>query len=97
MNWSVYIIKCRDNKLYTGITKNIEKRVKDHNAGRGCRFTKYRWPVELLYKEYCTDYSSAREREVAIKKLKRQEKIDLIKSNCQVLRQLKCLLFACIF
>ena len=78
--WFVYIIECRDKKLYTGITLDVEKRIKKHNSGKACRFTKYRCPVKLLFKEEQPDKSSARIREIEIKKFKRVEKIELIKS-----------------
>ena len=55
MPWFVYIIECSDGKFYTGISNNVERRVKAHNNGSGGRFTKYRRPVELLYtEEYST-------------------------------------------
>ncbi|MCK4810384.1 MAG: GIY-YIG nuclease family protein [Candidatus Omnitrophica bacterium] len=47
MIWYVYIIRCRDNTLYTGITNNLKRRIREHNSGKGCRYTKCRWPVEL--------------------------------------------------
>ncbi len=77
-NWFVYIIECKDKKLYTGITLNIEKRLAEHNKGVGCRFTKYRRPVKLLFKEFCLDKSLARKREIEIKELRRAEKIALV-------------------
>jgi len=77
-NWFVYIIECKDKKLYTGIALDVEKRVAEHNKGLGCRFTQYRWPVKLLFKEFHPDESSARRREIEIKELKRSEKLKLI-------------------
>ena len=79
--WFVYIIECKDKELYTGITLDVEKRVAKHNKGLGCRYTKYRWPVNLIYKEAQTNKSCAIKRELEIKRLKRAEKLKLIKNN----------------
>ena len=78
MCWYIYIIECNDGKLYTGITNNLERRVKEHNSGNGCRFTKYRIPVKLLYSEETSGRPEALKREARIKKLPRQEKFELI-------------------
>jgi len=79
--WSVYIIKCSDSKLYTGIASNVKRRVDEHNKGYGCRFTKYRYPVILTYQETCGSKSAARYRELEIKKLRKEEKLELIASK----------------
>ena len=71
MNWYVYIIECRDDKLYTGITTNVEQRIKEHNSGKGCRFTKFRGPVKLLYKKKFSDRKEAGRKEREIKGLSR--------------------------
>lgn len=76
--WYVYIIKCFDDTLYTGITTSIEDRINKHNEGKGAKYTRYRRPVELLYFEKQKDKSSATKREIAIKKLSRKEKLMLI-------------------
>jgi len=81
MPWYVYIIECKDSKLYTGITNNLDKRIKAHNCGNGGRFTKYRAPVELLYSEDCLNRPAALKREVQIKRLERIEKLALIKTS----------------
>lgn len=81
MSWYAYIVECNDGKFYTGITNNIEKRVKAHNGGTGCKFTRSRNPVKLLYREECQDKSQALVRECQIKKLPRIEKITLIESR----------------
>jgi len=78
-NWSVYIVQCRDGRLYTGISNDVDKRVAIHNKGKGCRFTRFRYPVVLLHQECCGNQSIARRREAEIKKLSRQEKLRLIK------------------
>ncbi|MDP2922608.1 MAG: GIY-YIG nuclease family protein [Candidatus Omnitrophota bacterium] len=76
--WFVYIIECKDGKLYTGITNNLENRIRQHNRGRGCKFTKYRIPVKLLYREKCVTKSKALRREAAIKSLAREKKLEII-------------------
>ena len=78
--WYVYIIEGIDGKLYTGITNNFARRLKEHNSGHGGRFTKFRGPFKLQYKEDLSDRSAALKREFAIKKLKRAEKLALIRS-----------------
>ena len=76
--WNVYIIKCRDGKLYVGIAQDVEKRVKLHNKGLACRFTKYRNPVILLYQEAHDSKSSARLREIEIKGFSQKKKLEII-------------------
>ena len=77
-SWFLYILKCRDGSLYTGITTDIDKRVTAHNEGRGARFTSGRTPVKLLYYEKQEDRSKATKREREVKKLTRQQKLALI-------------------
>lgn len=76
--WYVYIIECRDGKLYTGITNNLDNRIKQHNRRHGCRFTKFRIPVELKYSEIHPSKLSALKREVEIKGWKKERKLELI-------------------
>lgn len=76
--WVVYILECRDGTLYTGITDNLDRRLKAHNAGKGAKYTRGRGPVRLRYWERCADHSAALRREAGIKRLKRQEKWALI-------------------
>lgn len=78
MNYT-YILRCGDGSLYTGWTNNLEKRLEAHNAGRGGRYTRSRLPVKLVYYESFDTKNEAMRREVAIKKLTRQEKEKLIK------------------
>lgn len=77
MNYT-YILKCSDGSLYTGWTNNLEKRVADHNAGKGAKYTKGRRPVELAYYEAFETKEEAMKREYAIKRLSRTEKNALI-------------------
>lgn len=77
MNYT-YIVKCKDGTLYTGWTNNLEKRIKDHNDGKGAKYTKARLPVELVYYETFGTKEEAMSREYAIKQLSRKEKEELI-------------------
>ncbi|MBU0709590.1 MAG: GIY-YIG nuclease family protein [Candidatus Omnitrophica bacterium] len=78
MLWCVYIIQCKDSKLYTGITSNLKRRIREHNSGSGCRFTRRRVPVTLLHDEKFTTRSEALKREARIKTFNRQGKLELI-------------------
>ncbi len=79
MAYRVYILKCADETLYTGITTDIMRRVEEHNSSdKGAKYTKLRRPVELVYSEESENRSSASKREYAIKKLSRLEKLELI-------------------
>lgn len=77
MNYT-YILRCKDNTLYTGWTNNLEKRIEAHNAGKGAKYTKARLPVELVYYEEFETKEAAMQREYAIKKLTRRQKNVLI-------------------
>ena len=83
-NWHVYILRCKDGSLYTGITTDVQARLETHRSGKGAKYTRGRGPLELVYTETCADKSEALKREHAIKALSRQEKIDLISKmeNC---------------
>jgi len=78
MPWCVYIIECKDKKLYTGITNDLVRRIKEHNSGYGCRFTQYRRPVKLVYRKEVATTSEALKLEARIKGLTREKKIGLI-------------------
>lgn len=78
MNY-VYMLLCADGTLYTGWTNDIKKRIKSHQSGKGSKYTKYRLPVELAFKEDCLTKSDALKRECFIKKMTRKEKYELIK------------------
>ncbi len=75
--WYVYLIKCNDDTLYCGITNNLENRIKTHNLKKGAKYTRSRTPVFLYYFEKFDDKNSALKREIQIKKLSRQNKIEL--------------------
>ena len=76
MNYT-YILECKDGTLYTGWTNNLEKRVKDHNEGKGAKYTKARRPVTLVYYEEFESKEEAMKREYAIKQMSRSEKLKL--------------------
>ncbi len=78
--WAVYIVRCADSSLYTGIAKNVEERINLHNAGRGAKYTRSRRPVELVYFESVDNRATALRRELAIKRLERDDKKKLIES-----------------
>lgn len=80
MNYT-YILKCKDNTYYTGWTNNLEKRIKDHNDGKGAKYTKPRRPVVLAYYETFETKEEAMRREYAIKHLTREEKEKIIKEG----------------
>ena len=80
MNYT-YIVKCRDGSLYTGWTNNLEKRIEDHNAGRGAKYTKARRPVVLVYMEEFPTKQEAMKREWEIKRLSRKEKLSMIENS----------------
>jgi len=77
--WFVYIIECQDKSLYTGITNNLEKRFKDHLAGKGGNYTRSHKPKKLIYKEVVSSRSAALKREYQIKRWPREKKLHLIK------------------
>lgn len=76
--WYVYILECSDGTLYTGITTDLDKRLKTHNNGKGAKYTKARLPVVLKASFEAKDRSSASKEEYRIKQLTRKEKIELI-------------------
>ena len=76
--WKLYILRCGDGSLYTGITTDVPKRLEAHRSGKGAKYTRGRGPLELVYREECGDHSSALKRELEIKALTREEKEKLI-------------------
>ena len=79
--WRVYIILCSDNTLYTGISNDVARRLREHASLRGARYFRGRQPRQLVYLESGHDRSSASKREAAIKKLRRSDKESLIRSG----------------
>jgi predicted GIY-YIG superfamily endonuclease len=78
--WKLYILRCGDGSLYTGITVDVEARLAQHREGTGAKYTRGRGPLELVYVEDCEDHSQALKRELAIKALSKNEKQALIQS-----------------
>lgn len=75
--WFLYILRCGDGSLYTGITTDVEARLDMHRSGKGAKYTRGRGPLELIYTEPCGTRSDASKREWAIKNLTREEKMQL--------------------
>ncbi|MFM8952718.1 MAG: GIY-YIG nuclease family protein [Planctomycetaceae bacterium] len=78
MPWTVYILRCRDGSLYTGITNDLPKRLKAHAAGKASKYTRSRLPVQVAYRESRRSRSAALKREAAIKRLHRRAKLELV-------------------
>ena len=76
----VYILRCKDNSLYTGWCKNLERRLKLHNEGKAAKYTRAKGPCKLVYFEEIDSKSEALKREIAIKKLSKAKKEDLVRS-----------------
>lgn len=74
MNWVVYMLECADKSLYTGITTNLERRLAEHEAGKGARYTKGRGPFRLVYSETCAGRAEATRRETTIKLMDKAKK-----------------------
>lgn len=81
MNWTVYILKCADGTLYTGITNDLDARIVKHENGTGAKYTKGRGPFEVIYQEKFENRSEASKRELAIKALSRSDKLELLKNS----------------
>lgn len=76
--WTVYILQCGDGTLYTGITDDLERRLRAHVSGKGAKYTRGRGPLILRYQEKYPDKGSALKREYALKQLSRTEKLAII-------------------
>ncbi len=81
MGWIVYILRCADDTLYTGITNDLNARLLKHERGKGAKYTKGRGPFEVLFKEIYTDRSGALKKELHIKSLDKSKKLQLIAGN----------------
>jgi len=79
-SWSVYILRCSDGTLYTGITNDLNKRIESHANGQGSKYTRSRLPVDLVYDEQAENRSEATQRELEIKKLSRKEKMKMVRA-----------------
>lgn len=79
--WKLYILKCGDGSLYTGITVDVQERFRRHCKGTGAKYTRGRGPLELVYTEECGNHSEALRRELKIKAMSRAEKLGLIQKK----------------
>lgn len=79
--WYVYILRCADDTLYTGISTDVEKRLQAHRTSRGAKYTRSRCPLTLVYREVCGSHSQALKREYQIKSMTRAEKLRLIEQG----------------
>ncbi len=77
-SWLLYVLECQDGTYYTGITKDLERRIVQHNRGTASRYTRTRRPVKVIYSESCGSHPSALVRECAVKALSREEKEKLV-------------------
>lgn len=80
MNYSCYLLKCSDGTFYCGISNDVPARVQVHNKGKGSRYVRNRLPAVLVYVEQCGSKGDALRREIEIKRMSRQQKIQLIDS-----------------
>lgn len=76
--WYLYILRCGDGTLYTGITTDVERRLEAHRGGTGAKYTRGRGPLTVAYRETCGTHSEALKRELAVKRLTREQKEMLI-------------------
>ena len=81
VKWYLYILRCGDGTLYTGITTDVPKRLEQHRTGKGAKYTRGRSPLDLVYQEECGSHSEALKRELAVKKLTREQKEVLIRGQ----------------
>jgi putative endonuclease len=72
--WKLYILRCGDGSLYTGITTDVQARLVAHRSGKGAKYTRGRGPLELIYSEVCGTHSDALKREIAIKAMTKEDK-----------------------
>ena len=79
-SWKLYILRCGDGSLYTGITVDVQARLAQHREGTGAKYTRGRGPLELVYVEQCRDHSHALKREYQVKSLSKNDKLALIQS-----------------
>lgn len=80
-NWYLYMLRCGDGTLYTGITTDVQRRLETHRKGTGAKYTRGRGPLTLVYQEFCENHSQALKRELAVKQLTREQKEMLIAEN----------------
>ena len=79
--WYLYVLRCGDGSLYTGITTDVEKRFVAHQSGKGAKYTRGRGPLVIVYQERCGDHSEALKREYAFKQLSREQKVAFLEQE----------------
>lgn len=77
MSWFVYILRCGDSTLYTGVTDDVQRRFEKHCSGKGAKYTRGRGPLSLVYMQELPDKSCALKREIEVKRLSREKKLKL--------------------
>ena len=82
--WKLYILRCGDGTLYTGITSDVEKRLEAHRTGKGAKYTRGRGPLELVYREVTESHSAAAKREWQIKKLNGRKSLPSAKTGNRI-------------
>ena len=75
-SWFFYVLSCRDSSMYTGVTTDVQRRIEEHNKGKGAKYTRSRLPVRLLYSRKMLNRSQAQKLESAFKKLRREKKLE---------------------
>ncbi len=80
-DWYVYMLRCADDTLYTGVATDLDARVSTHNAGKGAKYTRGRRPVVLVYQEAAIDRAAAQRREAEIKRMRLEIKRQLVESQ----------------
>lgn len=85
--WKLYILRCGDGSLYTGIAVDVQARLEAHRSGKGAKYTRGRGPLELVYTENCGDHSAALRRELEFKKLTREQKLEYLQNSVGFLQE----------
>ena len=84
--WYLYVVECADRSLYTGVTTDVQRRLREHNKStKGAKYTRSRRPVKLVYYEEHVDRSLACKAEYALKKMSRKNKLEYIKIPCSII------------
>jgi putative endonuclease len=79
--WFVYVLLCRDGSFYTGVTNNLDKRLLDHQTGKGAKYTRSHYPIKIIYQEFFSTHSEALKREAEIKSWSKERKVRELNLN----------------
>lgn len=82
--WFLYILKCADSTLYTGITTDISRRIAEHESGKGAKYCRGRTPLTLVFSQEFDNRAKASKAEIMVKKLGKKEKLELIRNKIRV-------------